>query len=139
MLRRFTRDDPVRMQIMIAISFCLSVIGLTIAANRSQLWIFLLGLTLKGVGGGSIWVFTTQLLFQQVPPEVRGRVMTVELGLFTLGSALSAAIVGIVIDGGYMEQHILQGSALVAVIPALLWMLQVVRIRRARSATAIAS
>ena len=138
-LRRLTRDDPVRMRIMIAISFGLSVIGLTIAANLSQLWIFLLGLTLTGVGGGSIWVFTTQLLFQLVPAEVRGRVMAVELGIFTLGSALSAAVVGIVIDAGYTERHILLGSALVAVVPALLWMLQVVRSRRARSAPAIAS
>jgi MFS family permease len=126
-LRRITRDDPDRMRTMIAASFAMSTVGLVTAAVLGQLWIFLLGLILVGLGAGSVWVFTTQLLLIQVPADIRGRIMAVELGLFTLASAAAAAIVGAATELGSTERHILLTSAVVAIVPAVLWTVRVAK------------
>ncbi len=71
----------------------------------------LLGTALRGVGGGIIWVFSTQLLLQLVPGNVRGRVFATEFAFFNLLSALSSAAVGAALDSSFSvsARHLVDG------------------------------
>jgi hypothetical protein len=53
---------------------------------------------LRGLGGGIHWVFTTQLLLQKIPDQVRGRVFATEFAFVMLSSAIGAAWTGAMLD-----------------------------------------
>ncbi len=96
--RYFTGDKRRSLQIAIIIGYLVAATGLFIAKPLTSFPTFLLGTLLRGVGVGIIWVFSTQLLLQLVPNQVRGRVFATEHALFTLMSATGAAIVGTTLD-----------------------------------------
>jgi len=65
-----------------------------ITAPLTSFPMVLFGTFLRGAGGGIIWVFSTQLLMQLVPNQVRGRVFSTEFAIFILTSAIGASVVG---------------------------------------------
>ncbi|MCB0036887.1 MAG: MFS transporter, partial [Anaerolineales bacterium] len=119
--RRFTgdRDRPLRMAI--GIGYLISFVGLLIVSPLLNFPLVLVGTILRGVGGGIVWVFSTQLLLQLVPNTVRGRVFATEFMIFTLLSAAGAAAVGGAVDTGYTISTIVSTMSVLTVIPAVLW------------------
>ena len=75
-----------------------SDLGLLVLAPLADFYSVNLGMFLRGFGGGVVWVFTTQLLLQNVPGAVRGRVFATEFALFALASAIGAAWTGLALD-----------------------------------------
>jgi len=125
--RRFTgdRDRPLRWAI--AAGYLIGGIGLVLTA---PLWSFgsvLFGTMLRGVGGGIIWVFSTQLLLQLVPNNVRGRVFSTEFAIFNLMSALSSAAVGAALDTALGVSNVIWWMASFSIIPMILWILWIQR------------
>ncbi|MDY6951900.1 MAG: MFS transporter, partial [Thermodesulfobacteriota bacterium] len=96
--RRFTGDRDRLLRIAIGLSFVMTAVGVAIAATLSSFGAVLAGILLRGIGGGTIWVFSTQLLMELVPNHIQGRVFATEFALFTLAGAISAAISGWSID-----------------------------------------
>jgi predicted MFS family arabinose efflux permease len=129
--RRYTRDRPAALRRAIAVGFGLIVLGVTTIASLKNFPIVLLGILFRGIGGGIVWVFSTQLLMQLVPDEVRGRVFATEFALFTLMGAVSAAGTGWAIDSPALglagTLWILAG---LCVVPAVLWGMCVRKIGR---------
>ena len=83
----------------------------------------MLGMFLRGFAVGGIWVFSTQLLYQLVDHKLLGRVLSVEIAMFTLGSAISAAFAGWALDATSLElDGLFRLMALGGLIPALLWL-----------------
>ena len=124
--RRFTgdRDRPMRVALMLA--YVAMAVGLLITSSLASLSIVLLGATLRAVGGGMIWVFSTQLLLHLVPNKVRGRVFSTEFAFMTLAMAISAATAGWALDQTPVGiSGILQRMAGVTLIPGFLWALWV--------------
>jgi MFS family permease len=120
--RRFTGDDERLLRISLALSYAMIVAGIVIAAPLSGFGAVLFGTFVRGFGGGVNWVFSTQLLLHLVPNQVRGRVFSSEFALFTLGSALSSAIGGWVLDSTAAGlSGVLWGTALLTCLPGLLW------------------
>jgi predicted MFS family arabinose efflux permease len=97
-LRRFTGDRNRPLQIAIAISYAVAALGLIIFAPLIGFGLVLLGTFFRAFGGGVNWVFSTQLLLQNVSEDVRGRVFSTEFAIFTLASAVGAAVGGWIID-----------------------------------------
>ena len=128
--RRYTRDRDRFLRIAIALSFLMTAMGVAIAATLSNFGTVLTGILLRGVGGGIIWVFSTQLLMELVPNHIQGRVFATEFALFTLAGAISAAMGGWSIDyppvglGGT-----LWWMACLCLVPAILWGLCMMRLR----------
>ena len=120
--RRITGDSESRIRLAIALGFGVSSAGLAVASLSPILPGVLAGLFFEGFGGGIMWVFSTQLLLQNVPGPVRGRVFATEFALFTLFSACSAALGGWAIDAPFLGVRATVGavSALV-LIPGCLW------------------
>lgn len=119
--RNWARDRDRQLRLMIALGYVSAIAGFLISSTLASFPVILFGALLRGVGGGLIWVLSTQLLLQIVPNEVRGRVFSTEFALNTLFSALSSGITGALIDTSLGVQGImLLGSAL-TVIPTVVW------------------
>ena len=120
--RRVTGDDPRRLRIAISAAHMLIVLGLAVMAPLATFFLVLLGIFLRGLGGGINWVFSTQLLLQGVPDGVRGRVFSTDFAAFTLGVAISTAVGGLVLDhSGLGLSGVLWCLALLTLLPATLW------------------
>jgi MFS family permease len=136
--RRFTGDDLGRLAWVVPLSFLTTAAGLwMIAPLQSFGWVLAGGL-LRSVGGGINWVMTTQILLLLLPDEVRGRVFASEFALFTLATAASAGGIGAVLDATPLGlSGVLRLQGMLACIPAVLWLVWLLRSRRQRGAPPI--
>jgi MFS family permease len=121
--RYFTRDQDRRMRWMISVGYVISCLGMLMVAPLTSFGVFLLGSLLRGIGGGIVWVFSTQLLLQLVPGQVRGRVFATEFAIFSLASAAGAAAAGQALDLAPNISTIIFWMAGLILIPSVLWML----------------
>jgi len=112
------RDKPLR--VSISFGYVIASIGLAIMAPVSSFGTVTFGGLIRSVGGGIAWVFSTQLLLQRAPNEIRGRIFGTEFALFTLMGGASSLITGALMDR-FQLQIILGGMGVLTLIPALLW------------------
>jgi len=120
--RRFTgdRDRPLRAAIVVA--YGLAACGLGIIGTLQSFGLVLFGALLRGVGSGINWVFSTQLLLQLLPDQVRGRVFATEFAAMTLMSATGAAVGGWLLDSTTLGVGgMAWGMAALALVPGVLW------------------
>ena len=127
--RRWTGDRDKPLRVSIGIGYVIASIGIAIIAPVSALGTVLFGGFVRSVGGGIAWVFSTQLLLQRAPNEIRGRIFGTEFALFTLMGGASSLITGALMDVLQL-QIILWGMGILTLIPALLWSLWQIRYNR---------
>ena len=120
--RIFTQDHDRRLRHALTLSYLIGVIGLLITAPLAGFALVLLGTFVRSLGGGVNWTFSTQLLLEWTPDNVRGRVFSSEFAMMTLASAISSAI------GGWALDHTSLGiggmlwwMAALLVLPGVLW------------------
>jgi MFS family permease len=122
--RIFTGDDDGALRKAVAVGFFVLTAGTAIMALMPSLPLLLFGTFLRGVGGGMNWVFTTQLLMQLLPDDVRGRVFASEFALLMVAGAFSAGVAGVAIDiSGFGLAGTMWSVAGLTLIPAFLWIL----------------
>ena len=119
--RWITGDEDRPMRWGIAVGWIIGGLGMWIAASLISFPVVLLGTFLRGVGGGVVWVFSTQLLLQKVSGDVRGRVFATEYMIFTLLSAIGAALIGWLLDGFVDIPTMLRILGTAILVPAALW------------------
>lgn len=124
------RDKPLRSSI--SLGYLIGAVGLAIAAPLYSFPIFVIGGFVRSVGGGIAWVFSTQLLLQNAPNEIRGRIFGTEFALFTLMGGVATAIVGALLDI-FGVRTVLLGMTALPLIPAILWWMWKVRVSRISS------
>ncbi len=112
------RDKPLRRSI--SLGYLIGAAGLAITAPLVSLLTVVLGGFVRSVGGGIAWVFSTQLLLQNAPNEIRGRIFGTEFALFTLMGAVATAIVGGMLDL-FGVGTVLWWMTSLPLIPSLLW------------------
>ena len=131
--RRLTGDRGPALRRSLSPLYLLASVGLAVAATLASFEIVMLGMFLRGFAVGSIWVFSTQLLYQLVDDKLLGRILSVEIAMFTLGSAISAAFAGWALDATSLElDGLFRLMALGGLIPGVLW-LAWVRLGRPKS------
>ncbi|RKU16901.1 hypothetical protein C6500_16900 [Candidatus Poribacteria bacterium] len=118
--RRWTGDRDKPLRVSITLGYLIAVIGIAIMAPLFNFETVLFGGLVRSIGGGIVWVFSTQLLLQRAPNEIRGRIFGTEFALFTLMGGASSLIIGMLLDQ-FQIQMILWGMAALNLIPALLW------------------
>lgn len=126
--RYFTGDRNRPLRLALIVGYLFAAGGLFLVATLLNFGIVLLGTFLRGIGGGIIWVFSTQLLLQLVPNRVRGRVFATEYALFTLMSATGAAFAGGALDSPLGIANTLYLMAALTIVPTLLWILWLIKI-----------
>ena len=125
--RKLTGDDGSTLRKAIIVGFLLSVLGSAATAPLLSLPAVLLASIVRGVGGGIVWVFSTQLLLQNVDRTVHGRVFATEFMFFYLASALASSVVGAALDSSLSITAIIWSMTALTLIPMTLWTLSVVR------------
>lgn len=121
--RHFTGDRDRQMRIAVIIAFLISATGLGIVSTMQSFELVLVGTFLRGIGAGTTWVFSTQLLLQLVPDRVRGRVFSTEFMMWTLMNAVGASVAGWALDRSFNIEFIVQWMAILTLLPTLLWAL----------------
>jgi len=119
--RHFTGDRPWSLRRAILVGYLLTGVGLALYAPLFNFPLVLLATVVRGIGGGIVWVFTTQLLLQTVPTEMRGRVFASEFMAFTLASAAAAAWGGAALDVGLSLGQAVWLMCGLNLIPTGLW------------------
>ena len=119
--RQWTGDRPEQLRLALFVGYFLSALGLGISSLLINLETMLLGSFWAGIGGGIIWVFSTQLLLQSVPGKVRGRVFATEYAIFTLLSTFGVTATGFALDSTLKVSEILAGMCALTLVPAGLW------------------
>ncbi len=120
--RRLTGDRERALRLILPPLYLLATFGFVVAAPIASFGTVLLGMFLRTFAVGGIWVFTTQLLYQRVPENYQGRVFAVEIAAFTLGSAISGAIGGWLLDATPIDiSGLMWLMAAAGLIPAVLW------------------
>lgn len=121
--RRYIGDKENMLRFSIVIGYLIIIAGMLIIAPLLNFNSVLAGILIRGVGGGIVWVFSTQLLLQLLPGDFRGRVFSTEFAIFTLMSAVSAALVGGIMDMEISLTELMLGMTFIGLIPTLLWTL----------------
>lgn len=121
--RRWTGDRDKPLRISISLGYLIGAIGLALTAPLFSLWTVLLGGFVRSIGGGIVWVFSTQMLLQRAPNEIRGRVFGTEFALFTLMGGIGTASVGAALDLLADVRLVLWSMAFLPLLPAVLWWL----------------
>ena len=123
-VRRFTRDDDALLRRSLALSYVVTATGLATVAFATSFPMVLVGSFLRGVGSGTGWVVSTQLLLHLVPDRVRGRVFSSEFALMTLASAAGSGAAGWALDfAGLGVEGLMLWMASLVILPAVLWAL----------------
>ena len=119
--RYVTGDDDQPLRWAIAVGWLIASAGLYILSTFVNFPVVLVGTFMRGFGGGIVWVFSTQLLLQHVPGEVRGRIFATEYMIFTLLAAFGAAWVGWMLDGVLDMQPLIRVMGTAILVPTALW------------------
>jgi MFS family permease len=120
--RHFIGDRNRPLRFAIVLGYLAGAIGLAVIAPLMSLPMVLVGTLLCGVGNGLIWVFSNQLLLQQVAATIRGRVFATEQAFFTLMAATGPAVVGSFLETPLEVSHVLWSMAALTLLPAALWL-----------------
>ncbi len=122
LVRRFTGDDDRRQRLGILLGYGMLSVALIVMAPLVSFPVLLIGIMLRGAAGGINWVFSTQLLLQLVPRDVRGRVFSSEYALFTLGYSIGATLGGWLLESaGLSISHLLWLMTALVVLPGVFW------------------
>ncbi len=115
------RDRPIRLAL--ALSYGIGVIGLMMTAPLAGFALVLIGTLVRSLGSGINWTFSTLLLLEGLPDQVRGRVFSSEFAMFTLANAISSAVGGWLLDNTNLGiRGILWWMAALLAIPGVLWL-----------------
>ena len=118
--RRLIGDDRRAMRLTMLAGYVTLVAALVLAAPLASFALVIVGSTLRGIAAGLIWVYSTQLLLETVPEELRGRVIATEHAALTLLGAAGSAGVGAVLEWAAIPTALWIMAALV-VAPTLHW------------------
>lgn len=119
--RAFTGDRRQAMQVAIFFGYLIGIGGFWIISTLHSFPVVLLGGLIRSFGTGIVWVFSTTLLLQLVPNEVRGRTFSIEHAGFTLFGAIASAAAGLLIDVFPGVPEMLRWMSIPALVPAVLW------------------
>jgi predicted MFS family arabinose efflux permease len=131
--RLLTKDRDLKVRAAILLGYCLAAIGLVITGSLASFAVVLAGAFIVGSGGGLLWVFSTQLLLQRSPDQVRGRIFASEFACFSLATAAGATLAGIALDQNVGIHAILRTMAIVSLAPAAVWALWTWRAKTGQS------
>ena len=96
--RWITGDRERSLRHAITAGYGITLVGLALMYPLTSLGLVMTGAFFRGFGIAIIWVFSTTLLLQKLPNEVRGRVFGTEFALLTLCGAIGSGLGGWFLD-----------------------------------------
>ncbi len=106
------------------LSFLVTAIGYLIVAYagwNDTLWLAFFALIFAHFGGGIVWAVSSILLQITTPDRLRGRVLSVNGGLATLGSGISTLLFGFALQAGSSPMILAVVGAAIFALSGLFW------------------
>ena len=120
---RLTGGLQRRMWQSIGISFFVIAVAYIAFSQAPDLLSALLFILVGHMGGSNAWVMSTSLLQINTPDRVRGRVFSLDFGLFMLTIAVSNYVMGLGLDTwGLTARQLAAGLGFAMIVPGILWM-----------------
>ncbi len=121
-IRRLLGDEPRRLMLGTGLGFVFLAAGVAWLSRVDALGTLLAATTVRTIGTGTLWVFTSALLQTIVPDRYRGRVFSFEFAALTLTQSISVLVGGYLLDtAGLPIQGVMGVTAAVAVVMTGLW------------------
>lgn len=119
---RLTGGLERRMWQSIGISFFVIAAAYVAFSQAPTLLLAIACILVGHMGGSNAWVMSTSLLQLNTPDHVRGRVFSLDFGLFMLMIAVSNYILGLGLDTwGFSARQLAAGLGFAMMIPGILW------------------
>lgn len=123
-------NDIRKLRNAVWVSFGLASIGYLIvsyAGWNDSLWLAFFGLMIAHFGGGVVWAVGSILLQITTPDRLRGRVLSVNGGLGTLGSGISTLMFGLALQAGTSPMILAVVGAAIFALYGVFWGLTTAR------------
>lgn len=122
---RFNDGSIKVMRRLMLVAFFGAVAGWLTLGSASTFVLLCLGLFIRAVCGSTNWTYSTIALQKTVPNSYLGRVFSLDMAGFYLATVISTVAHGWLIDavGSANVRLIALGTGVVALIPALIWLL----------------
>jgi MFS family permease len=117
-------NDIQKLRHAIWLSFVLAALGYLIVAYagwNNTLWLASFALVVAHFGGGIVWAVGSVLLQITTPDRLRGRVLSVNGGLSTLGSGISTLLFGLALQAGSSPMTLAVVGAAIFAIYGIFW------------------
>ena len=136
LLNRINDGSIGRMRRLVVIGFVLGTIGWIVLGAAGSLAILSLALLIRAMGGSANWTYSTVIIQKSVDDRYLGRVFALDLAFFQLVTVVSTIAHGVLIDALGVDYLgvISYGTAVVSLIPLVLWMAVVPRMERREAA-----
>lgn len=161
LLNRVNDGSVMRMTYLIAIGFGFQVVGYILLGGSTTLLLVSAALLIRAMGGSANWTYSSVILQERVPDNYLGRVFALDLAFFQLATVVSIITHGSLIDlirqqigtrnplldaldmpyFGFIQmlgtpdlQLLTLGTAAVTVLPLLLWLAAIPRLKRRHAA-----
>ncbi len=132
LLNRFNDGSIRGMRRLIIVGYAWITVGWLLFGLAGSLAFAAFGLGVKALGSNVYWTYSSVILQKRVPNEYLGRVFAIDMAGFQLSGVLSTLVVGALVDalGSQQARTISLGSAVVSLIPLVLWTAAVVWLER---------
>ncbi|HEY1013689.1 MAG TPA: MFS transporter [Herpetosiphonaceae bacterium] len=113
-----------KLRAAIWLSFLVTAAGYLLVAYAGwagDLWLAAGALILAHFGGGLVWAGGSVLLQLTIPDRLRGRVLSVNGGLSTLGSGVSTLVFGLALEAGSSPMALAVAGAAIFAAYGVLW------------------
>ncbi len=136
LLNRINDGSIGRMRRLVVIGFVLGTVGWIVLGAAGSLVILSLALLIRAMGGSANWTYSTVIIQKSVDDRYLGRVFALDLAFFQLVTVVSTIAHGVLIDALGVDYLgvISYGTAVVSLIPLVLWMAVVPRMERREAA-----
>lgn len=123
MMNRFHDGSVRQMERLLLVGFLFALTGWLVMGSAGALWIVLVALFIRAIGGSVNWTYSSVILQKTVPDQFLGRVFSLDMAIFQLATVLSTYAHGALVDvfGKEYVRAIALGTAGVALLPLILW------------------
>lgn len=128
LLTNLFNDGSVRrMRRLIAVGFMFLLLGWPVMGSALSLIVVVIGIFTRAMGGSINWTYSNVIIQKTVPDAKLGRVFSLDMIGFQLSTSLSLLVHGWVVDllGAEHVRLVAWGTAVVALVPLLVWLFAV--------------
>ncbi len=123
LINRFNDGTVRHMRRLVTVGFLFALMGWVVLGSAGALWVALVALFIRAMGGSVNWTYSSVIIQKTVPDRFLGRMFALDMAFFQLATVLSTIVHGALVDTLGIEyvRHIAIGTAFVALVPLLLW------------------
>jgi MFS family permease len=120
LVRTFIGERHRSLRVAMVLGYAIAALGMLATATLHSFPVVLVAAVLRGVGGGLVWIFSTQLLLEIIPADMRGRVVAIEHAGLTLLGAAGAALAGVGLAKGGVASALV-GFSVLTIAAGIVW------------------